>query len=279
MREPLVAGQFYKKEFEELDKQIKECFYHEKGPAELPLRTRKGKITGIIAPHAGYQFSGPCAAWAYKKLAESKFTDNFILLGPSHLGSNEIMITKQDFKTPFGILKNNNKICDELLKYPFIKENDDAHQHEHSIETQLPFLQFANKNYLQNIKIIPILVGNYDKRLAEAITDLEDDFTIIASSDFTHYGPSFGYVPFVFNKQESMYKLDNEIIKKIKSLDTEDFLNFTKNKTVCGRLPIAILMDIAKWYKSKAKLLQYYTSGDIVKDYTNAVGYASIVFE
>lgn len=278
MRPMLVSGQFYESEFDRLEKQIKDCFSHKQGPGALPLKTRKGNIKGIISPHAGYSFSGPCAAWAYKKLAESKFTETFIILGPSHMGSTDISIATDDFETPFGIIKTDKEVCKTLLKNSFIKEDNDLHRLEHSIEVQLPFLQFVNKEFLHKIKIVPILVGSYDYKLAEAITSLEKEFTIIASSDFTHYGKDYNYTPFVFSKKENMYQLDNEIIDLIKQLKTDEFLKFTKNKTVCGKLPIATMMDIAKWYKTKPKLLHYYTSGDILNDYTNAVGYASISF-
>src|SRR3989344_3959683 len=125
MRPMLVSGQFYEEEFTKLDKQINECFSHKLGPGDLPIRVRKNKILGIIAPHAGYQFSGPCAAWSYKKLAESKFTDTFILLGPSHLGSNDIVISTEDFQTPFGKIKNDQEVCNQLLKNSFIIEDNE----------------------------------------------------------------------------------------------------------------------------------------------------------
>ena len=279
MRKSLVAGQFYESEFDKLEKQIKNCFSHKQGPGALPLKARKGNILGIIAPHAGYVYSGPCAAWAYKKLAESKFTETFIILGPSHMGSTDILISTEDFETPFGIVKTDKEICKELLKNKFIKEDNDIHRLEHSIEVQLPFLQYVNKEHLQKIKIVPILIGYYDKMLAEAITSLDKEFTVIASSDFTHYGKDYNYTPFVFNRKENMYALDSKIIEQIKKLDTEEFLKFTKNKTVCGRLPIAVIMDLAKWYKAKPKLMHYCTSGDISNDYDSSVGYASISFQ
>lgn len=279
MRHPLVAGQFYEADFERLNKQIKNCFLNKYGPADLPVKKRKGKLLGVISPHAGYEYSGQCAAWAYKKIAESNFIDTFIILGPSHIGSLDISIATEDFQTPFGAIKINKEITSELLKYSFIKEDNEIHRTEHSIEVQLPFLQFVNREYIKKLRIVPIIIGTYNQKLAEAITDLEKEFIVIASSDFTHYGSDYNYTPFVFNKKENMYALDKEIIETIKKLNAEEFLKFTKNKTVCGRLPIATMMDIARWNKIKPDLLQYYTSGDISQDYNNAVGYAAMSFK
>ncbi|MBN2111575.1 AmmeMemoRadiSam system protein B, partial [Candidatus Woesearchaeota archaeon] len=85
-RKPSVAGQFYPQESEELREQIKGCFLSEFGPGRLPKKSRNGKVLGAVAPHAGYQFSGPCAVFTYMALAESKIPDTYVILGPSHMG-------------------------------------------------------------------------------------------------------------------------------------------------------------------------------------------------
>jgi len=289
-RKPITVGMFYEELFELLDKQIAECFTHEKGPGALPSKRTDKEITGIIVPHAGYQFSGPCQAWAYKKIAESRFPDIFVILGANHQGFGKAATLLDDFETPLGIVKTDIDFAKKLIKNSNfnIVENKELHAKEHSIEVQLPFLQFANKDNLNNIRIVPIIIGpeaDY-KKVAETIANTAKQenkkIIIIASSDFTHYGFSYGYVPFQTKVKENLYKLDREAIKYIEKLDTESFLNYLQETeaTICGANAIAAAIETAKQMKAKeAKLLQYYTSGDIVGDYRNAVGYASILFK
>jgi len=279
MRRAVVAGQFYEDDFQKLEKQIKDCFFLKQGPGDLPIKTRKGNIIGVIAPHAGYYFSGQCAAWAYKEIAEARFPDTFIIIGPSHYGFKDSYLTKQDFDTPFGTVKTDKELAKIFLDSGVVKENDKSHENEHSIEVQLPFLQYVNKTYLPHLKILPITIGSYNKELASLIAEQKKSIYVVISSDFTHYGPNYGYIPFLTKKKEEMYKIDAEAIKLIKKLDTEAFLNFTKDKTICGSNPIATIMDLCKLKKGSAYLSHYCTSGDIVNDYDNAVGYASIIFK
>ena len=86
MRNPVVAGQFYSGDAPALEEEIKACFSHSKGPGDLPVSKRSGKILGAIVPHAGYMYSGPCAAWVYKEIAEAEMPDVFIILGVNHTG-------------------------------------------------------------------------------------------------------------------------------------------------------------------------------------------------
>jgi MEMO1 family protein len=108
VRQPIVAGQFYENNSSELDKQIANCFKSDFGPASLPKQKRKNRLIGIISPHAGYPFSGPCQAWSYKEIAESEFPDTYILLGLSH-GGYESCLSIKNWKTPFGIVKNDKE--------------------------------------------------------------------------------------------------------------------------------------------------------------------------
>jgi len=289
IRRPIVAGQFYPRGFDELEEEIKKSFLSKFGPGDLPIKKRDKNIFGIISPHAGYQFSGPCQAWSYKEIAESKFPETYIILGPNHtgLGSNFSTYLEADWETPFGVVKVDNSFGRLLLKKCKFLENEVmAHLHEHSIEVQLPFLQYVNRDSLKDLKFLPITISHYSleecKKLAKAIVELNKDICIIASSDFTHYGSSYNYVPFTYNKKENLYKLDNEAIEFIKNLDSENFSKFIEKKkaTICGVGPIIVAIEICKLLKAKkARLLHYYTSGDIVDDYSNAVGYASLVFK
>lgn len=276
MRIPIVNSQFYENDFKELEEQIKNSFLSKFGPG-LPENKRTKKIYGIIAPHAGYFYSGACAAHAYKQIAESEFSGSYILLGVNHTGyiGRKLALSYEDWQTPFGIVKNSNQKINDL------KEDKKAHVFEHSIEVQLPFLQFVSRDKLKDLRILPITVSEADYDYCQKIaSEFPKKSTYIISSDFTHYGPLYNYLPFTANKRESIEKLDMEAINLILKFKTKEFLEYSKDKTICGFNGIALGLEILKNIGAKkARLLKYYTSGDISKDYDNQVGYAAIVFE
>lgn len=285
VRKPVVAGQFYESDFNALDEQIKECFRHQKGPGDLPAKRRDKIIRGAIVPHAGYVFSGPCAAWVYKEIAESRPVDLFILLGPNHTGMGGTSTWLEDWQTPFGVVRVDSLFGKKLVTNSKLPNLPGAHLHEHSIEVQLPFIQFTNRDTIHKMTILPIVVDHDAdiKRLAlelkDAIVDSDKNICIIASSDFTHYGPMYHYVPFSSDVQKRLHELDMGAIKLIKKFDVEGFGKYIQETgaTICGYLPIMLLMETLS--KGKVNLLQYYTSGDIMGDYRNAVGYAAITIE
>ena len=312
MRKAIVAGQFYEADSKKLKNELKSLFDQTK---KISV---KGAV-GLIVPHAGYFYSGKAAALAYQSL-QNKF-DTFVILGPNHSGLGD-SISLEDFETPLGIAKNDAEFSKELLNFGILERNENAHKYEHSIEVQLPFLQYLfgkikkssrdfrmqeiqqnspaqkikndfrvlrNEN-ISDIKIVPIILGNIDyekcKEIAEAIEKiakkLKRKICVIASSDFTHYGESYGFIPFSGTEEEikkKMYDLDKKAISFIEKLDGKEFFNFSQQITICGRIPITILTEYCKLLKkkAKAKLLVYYTSGDIVQDYSTAVGYASVI--
>lgn len=281
-RQPIVDGQFYESNPEKLKKQIESCFKSKFGPAKLPSKTRNKNILGVICPHAGYAYSGPCAAFSYKEIGESSVPDVYILLGLSHSGFGSC-ISIEDWETPFGIIKVDSDLGKELSKLTKIPIDEIPHQNEHSIEVQLPFLQFVNKD--KEFKILPIIISpdikikDFALKLKKTIDTLKKKVIFIASSDFTHYGSNYGYLPFRDNIKENMYNLDSGAINLIKNLDSDGFLEYVNSKemTICGYYPIYALIEITKVFNAqKSELLKYYTSGDIVEDYSNSVGYASI---
>ena len=287
VRKPIVAGMFYKDNFEELDEQITYCFEEDKfGPGGLPISRREKEIIGVIVPHAGFAYSGGGQAWCYKEIGESKVADIYVIIGTNHTSMKTCTI-KEDFETPFGVVRVDIEFVNTLMKHSKIIENKEAHDHEHSVEVQLPFLQFVNRDYLKNIKIVPILVSSdlkYEdvaRAIVETASELDKKICVICSSDFTHYGINYGYIPFHDNISEEMKKLDGGAIDFIKEFDTWGFVNYVEETkaTICGYSAIAVLIEVAKLMKGKeAEVLHYYTSGDVTKDYSSAVGYASIVF-
>ena len=285
IRKPVVMGTFYEEDFQDLEEQIKLCFMHDKGPGDLPTRRTDKKIKGVILPHAGYGFSGACAAWGFKEIAESALPDVYAIIGPNHTGSGKSSIILDGWQTPFGVVKADVQLGRALVKNSDLVEDAEAHLHEHSIEVQLPFLQFVNKDVLQQIRILPIAIseGIDLNKLAldikETIMDFNKSVVFIVSSDFTHFGPQFRYVPFSLDIPQKIAELDQDAIKFIKNMDADGFLKYVyeTGATICGRLPIALLLKTLE--KTEGKLLQYYTSGELMNNYRNSVSYAAILFE
>lgn len=258
-RKPIVAGQFYSADKAELEKEVRKY---------MKIKPDK-TIKAAIVPHAGYMFSGKCAASVYSILPEA---ETYILLGVNHNAiGKDIAISLEDFETPLGEAKTDTKFGEEIIRI-IGKEDNDAHRYEHSIEVQLPFLQVSQ----QNFKIVPIILRNYDlgtcKKLANAIYEvsrkLKRKIIVLASSDFTHAGPSYGF--------SGDMKIDKEAIDKILAFDTEKFIKVAEKTTICGAGAIATTIEIAKLMNcQKAKLLDYYDSSKIMPG-ENKVGYAGI---
>jgi len=286
----MFAGQFYEKNEQELDKQITEMFEGKNGPGALPINKRTKNISAVIAPHAGYQFSGACAAWAYKEIAESEFADVYIIIGPNHSGSGNF-VSMAGYETPFGLARVDQEFTKALLeKNTDLTVNEQAHEGEHSIEVQIPILQFATKDKMHELKIVPIILSSIDYNklaldLKETILESAKKVMIIVSSDFTHYGHNYHYIPFSTDVKKGIYAMDRKAIDYIEKLDADNLLGYIDELqgTICGAFPIAVLLKSLK--KAKVELLQYYTSADLESDtlpegkqYKNSVSYAAIVF-
>lgn len=283
-RKPIVAGMFYPDDPEELNSQIESSFHSRFGPGSLPSKGKDKDILGIISPHAGYQFSGPAAAWAYREIAESRPADIYIILGLSHSGLPSCT-SLEDWETPLGIVKVDKDFQKDFMADSGLRQDEKEHSQEHSIEVQLPFLQFANKSHIDQLRIAPVIVSedkSYNKiasSIAKTIRESKKKAAIIASSDFTHYGINYGFFPFKENVKENMHALDKKAIQHIKKLDSEGFLDYVQEtgSTICGKMPIAAAISACKLLGAKkAALLQYYSSGDITGDYSSAVGYGAI---
>jgi len=279
MIRPIVAGQFYAEDPNVLKKQIESCFLSKFGPNALPGERKAKRLIGVLVPHAGYAFSGAAAAWAYKRIAESKFPKRFVILAPDHNGiCYKPTTTTEDFQTPFGVVKTDKDFVEKLLKKcSFLKTGTIM---EHAVEVQLPFLQYACKD-IEKVRIVPIVVpsaANYDK-LGAAMAETDENCYII-SSDFTHYGFAYGYVPFTENARQNIEKIDRKAIEYITALDAKNLLRYVESigATICGVYAIATGIEAIKAKGKKGELLAYYTSGDVTGDYTNSVGYAAIEF-
>ena len=272
MRKTAASGMFYAGTTKELEEQIEWCYKHELGPGAIPRVNSQGprEIVALVVPHAGYIYSGPVAAHAYRELANDGIFDTAVILGPNHTGygSPVSLWVRDAWRTPLGEVKINEELAHELLG-GVIKADEIAHIYEHSIEVQLPWLQHLYKK----IKIVPIAMLDQDMETAQvvgkAISKASDNIIIIASSDFTHY-ESYSIAA---DKDKSM-------IEAIINLDEEELYRRREllNSTMCGYGPVASAIVAAKEMKAKrANLLKYATSGDTTGDFSRVVGYGSIV--
>ena len=287
MRTPRFAGTFYEKGEVSLQKQLQACFEDEKGPGATPAVTQKQKTgafpQAVIVPHAGYQYSGACAAWGYKAIGDAPLADVYIILAPTH-HTLQSGLTQEPFQTPLGTVRVDQDFARRLLEKGTIKENNALFDDEHSVEVQLPFLQFSQKDVIERIKILPILVSHdLDLRqfaidLKETIVETGKKVVFIVSSDFTHYGRQYKYIPFSEKPQEQVAALDKGALDLIRAGDHEGFLKYIDETmaTICGAYPIALLLRTIRF--EKALLEQYYTSAVVTKDEKNSVSYACVLF-
>ena len=287
-RKPAVAGQFYDAGQTNLQQTIKECFLDERGPKSLPKINKGTKnIKGLIVPHAGYIYSGAIAAHAYHHLSLNGFADTFIILGPNHtgVGSGVALMTEGTWETPLGPVSINQQLANQLLK-EIIDNDENAHKYEHSIEVQLPFLQYCAKE--SKFDFVPISMTIQDfktsKEIGEIITNAvkktDKKIVIVASSDFSHAG--FNYMsmpPTGMNVDEYAKKQDMLAIDKILGMEPEQLINTVheNNITMCGYGPVAAMLTAAKNLgATKAELLKYGTSYEIHPG-DSCVGYGAII--
>lgn len=286
MRESQFAGTFYERGEKTLFDQITACFEDERGPGATPSLAQAAKKSplpkAVIAPHAAYNYSGPCAAWSYKAIGDAPLADVYVILSPSHKGLSGTL--QEPITTPLGIVRVDQDFARRLLEKGTIKENPAAFDGEHSMEVQLPFLQFAHYEQRERVKILPIMVG-HDLDLQQLAVDIKETLVemnktvvFITSSDFTHYGRNFRFAPFSDRVQERIAELDKGAIDLIKAADHEGLIRYADETmaTICGIAPIALLLRIIRF--EDAHLEQYYTSAVITQDEKNSVSYASIVF-
>jgi len=276
VRRPSVAGSFYKGDRDSLIRQIEWCFQHKLGPGSLPRVNESGerRIIALVCPHAGYMYSGPTAAHSYYRLASDGIPELVVLIGPNHTGIGA-MVSISDaeyWRTPLGDIPVDREFSSNLAKKCGIAEVDgDAHLYEHSLEVQLPFLQYL---YGSRFKIVAITMMLQDLAtcrdlgysLAELLAD--KNAVIIASTDFTHYEP-----------YDIAREKDNTAIKAILSMDAQELLHVVKrnNISMCGPGPVATALIASKALNAKnAELLSYSTSGDITELKEEVVGYGSI---
>ena len=279
IRRPTQAGSFYEGDATALKIQIENCFLKDFGPKKLPKVNKNGprKIVGLVCPHAGYMFSGSVAANAYFELASDGKPDTVVILGPNHTGyGSGLAVADEGFwRTPLGDVEVDGETASQIVQRARIVDVDElAHRFEHSVEVQLPFLQYL---YGSEFKFVPLcfqmqdLVSAVEVGKALAAVLAGKNAAVIASSDMTHYEP-----------QRNAEAKDMMALKAVEAMDEKRFYSIIEkqNVTACGYGPIAALIVAAKELGAKeANLLCYKTSGDVTGDYSSVVGYAAVCFK
>ena len=263
VREPAVAGRFYPGDKAKLARMIDGFLGQVTGE-------KVSKVRALICPHAGYVYSGPTAAYAYKQLAGTDVR-TVIVLAPSHTArfTGASIPNADAYRTPLGLVQLSPLAETLAATKPFVRAptcrvrggQGTPHALEHSLEVQLPFLQTVLKTF----QLVPVVYGQVDpKAVAEKLAPHLDDHTLlIASSDLSHYKP-----------YAAAMRTDRKCIDAIRSLDTSAI----QPEQACGRGPILTVMHLAKAKGWKVRLLDYRNSGDPAGDKSAVVGYAAIAF-
>jgi len=265
VRGPVVAGQFYPGTKAALERAL----------SGLTEKREKEDALGAMSPHAGYMYSGGVAG---KVLSRLKARDTFIIIGPNHTGRGPSfsVFSKGKWRTPLGTVDIDEEFAGHLInKSDLFKADQEAHAYEHSVEVQIPFLQYLMKDF----KIVPVIIGSMEMKklkkagmeIGESLKALKKDATIIASSDMTHY-----------ESKEIAEKKDKEALSAILDLDEDGLAEKVRSMDIsmCGVAPVVITLSATKCLGAKkAELVDYKTSGDSSGDYSSVVGYGGVIIK
>jgi hypothetical protein len=259
MRRGVVSGSFYPSDRESLSATISEYVYNDPDPS----------VIACVSPHAGYVYSGRTAGRIHSILPD---VDTFVIIGPNHTGYGSLVAVSVDtWETPLGRVEVDTEFV-RAMPHTIVDIDEIAHRYEHSIEVQLPFLQYLHEDF----KIVPICMGMQDeetaKEVAGEIIEAQEKtgrkVVVIASSDMHHYLPD-----------GQCRQLDAQVIEAIKTMDVQEYYSmiYKLQASVCGYGTIAVAMNYANHFKARAELIDYSTSGDVA-DRSSVVGYAAIAF-
>jgi len=263
IREPVVAGQFYSADAKALRQNIQSYF---KTP-DLLIEAK-----AIVAPHAGYLYSGAVAGEVYSAIRLPK---RFIILGPNHTGRGEALSLHPagDWRTPLGLVSIDEELNARLLaECSRLREDRAAHLREHSLEVQIPFLQML----VAEFRFAAICVGTTDHSaltslghaLARVIQSSPEPILLVASSDMTHYEPA-----------ETAARQDQHAIDRILAVDPDGLYRVVieKDISMCGFAPtVAALTACRELGATAGKLIRYTNSGCVSGDYHSVVAYAGM---
>jgi len=263
-RKPAVAGYFYPRRAEELRTMLRDM---------VDPKRKKEKALAVISPHAGFIYSGYVAGAVFSSV---RIPEHCVLLGPSHRGIRSLfaIMKKGVWQTPLGDVPLDSMLAEAILRRSsLIEEEESAHAQEHSLEVQLPFIQYLR----QDNSIVPICISamaDYRKleelarAVAGGIRESGQDVLIVASTDMSHYV-----------SQEVAKRKDFLAIEKVLALDAKGLFEVVQEEDIsmCGFQPTTAAVLAAKELGAKkAELIRYQTSGETSGDYDNVVGYAGL---
>jgi len=264
IREPAVAGTFYPSDPQKLKESLSKFIQ------DIP---KKIKAKGIVVPHAGYMYSGKIAGEVYSRV---EIPNRLIILSPNHTGMGVpfSIMPSGSWRLPMGEAKIDEDLASKMMdEFPKLEEDTSAHMQEHSLEVQLPFIQYLKENF----SFVPITIGHVSyqdcKEFGEAIARIiekeTDPVLIVASSDMNHY--------------EEHYKTlekDQLALDEILNQDPMGLYNVVhdKNISMCGIIPTTVMLTACNELRAtRAELIDHKTSGDVTGDLSGVVGYAGII--
>ena len=275
---PAVAGSWYPRNREELAGLVDSLL----DDAAARSTVAPGPLAALVAPHAGFAYSGAVAASAFCRLRGHAF-DRIVLLGPSHyFGFHGAAIpdAATAYRTPLGDVSIDGEAVAALRETAGFRADDRMFEPEHALESHLPFLQRVSG---RDVAVVPVLLGGratYEeaKHIAHGLARFLDPSTLVlVSSDFTHFGPRFGYVPFTDDIPARLRDLDLGAVAAIEAGDAADFARYveTTGATICGHRAIDVLL-LLPGAAAGATLLEYDTSGRMTGTWDHSVSYAAI---
>ena len=283
IRRMALAGSWYPYTGEAIQKKMNKFLNDNKfGPAERydSSKMSERSIIGGVSPHAGMDYSGPCAIHTYLNIFKEKIPDTFIILGFDHRQIvKDSLLEEGEWETPLGNLPIDNELADKILKISNVIVADKSAfigRDENSLELQMPFIKFfAGKN---NVKIVPVKISSHDYKtidlisedIARVIKSSKKDIVVVASSDLYHEN---------VNDKEDLRKFkekDEKVIEDFVNLKPENILSLGRRASVCGQHTISTLLQISNKLGAKeGKLLKHYTSAEITQKFGYCVGYFS----
>jgi MEMO1 family protein len=272
-RRPAVAGQFYPADGAALTQLIEQNFLDPRGPGHLPVRHRSAdrRIRAAVVPHAGYIYSGPIAAHAYSAIASERAPSTVLVLGVNHTGRGApAALSARDWLTPLGRVPVDRDLVHALDHRP-IEVDETAHAREHSIEVELPFLQYVvpfPRFAALSISMGPVgFLADVAAVVRKALQGR--DVLILASTDFSHYVPA-----------KTAERLDRKAIDQILGRDADGLYTTVvdQNISMCGIAPTTVLLFATQDEPLTARLLRWGHSGE-AETMPEVVGYASVLLE
>lgn len=260
MRYPVVAGQFYPSNADSLRTMISEFAT----PASNP------SLVACVSPHAGYMFSGKTAGMVHSLLPDA---ETYVIVGPNHSGyGSAVAISMDTWVTPLGEAEIDKEFV-KAMSERVMDVDETAHRYEHSLEVQVPFLQYLHHDF----NIVPICLGMQDEETVEEVTEeiIQAEkktgrrIALVASSDMHHFLP-----------ERDCRERDNKVIEAILSMDMSRYFTtiYELQASVCGYGAIGVAMEYAKRVSGEAELIDYSTSGEVASK-ESVVGYAGIAFK